>query len=114
MNENLDSIGKRLAHLRKKRGFTQLELAEKIGIAQGFISGYEHGKKRIYDNVLIKIADVLQVTPNDLLGYTDLETKNFDNLKLWEFTKEISSLEEQNQRSILQVIENFIKGSKTS
>ena len=37
-----ESIGRRLARIRKERGLTQIELAEKIGIIQSLVSSYEN------------------------------------------------------------------------
>ena len=36
-----ETIGKRIARLRKERGYTQVELAEKMNIIQTLISDYE-------------------------------------------------------------------------
>jgi transcriptional regulator with XRE-family HTH domain len=36
-----ETLGRRLTRLRKQPGFTQVELAEKVGIAQVLISAYE-------------------------------------------------------------------------
>jgi DNA-binding XRE family transcriptional regulator len=36
-----ETLGRRIARLRKERGYTQVELAEKIGIIQVLISDYE-------------------------------------------------------------------------
>ena len=36
-----ESMGERVARLRKERGFTQVELAEKVGIIQTIVSAIE-------------------------------------------------------------------------
>jgi len=36
-----ESMGERVARLRKERGFTQAELAEKVGIIQTIVSAIE-------------------------------------------------------------------------
>lgn len=36
-----ESIGERVARIRKERGFTQVELAEKIGVIQSIVSAIE-------------------------------------------------------------------------
>lgn len=40
-------FGRRLSALRKKHGWTQLELAEKLGIDRSYISDMERGKKNV-------------------------------------------------------------------
>lgn len=40
------SLGTNIASLRKERGLTQIEIAERIGVQSSFISGIESGKKK--------------------------------------------------------------------
>ena len=55
-----------LAFWRKKRGLTQAALAKATGIAQGFLSEIEAGKKGGDVKTLRKIASALTITLNDL------------------------------------------------
>lgn len=54
-------IGRRIKLLRKSRGFSQIELAEKIGISFQQIQKYEKGTTRISVVRLQEIADVLAI-----------------------------------------------------
>jgi transcriptional regulator with XRE-family HTH domain len=40
-------FGLRLKTLRKKRGWTQVEMAERLGIDRSYISDMERGKKNV-------------------------------------------------------------------
>ncbi|MBI3895197.1 MAG: helix-turn-helix transcriptional regulator [Acidobacteria bacterium] len=40
-------FGRRLRALRRKHGWTQLELAERLGIDRSYISDMERGKKNV-------------------------------------------------------------------
>jgi len=40
-------LGDRIKTLRKKRGWTQIEMAEKIGIDYSFLADVERGKRNI-------------------------------------------------------------------
>jgi transcriptional regulator with XRE-family HTH domain len=40
-------IGRRLARLRRERGLTQAQLAERIGILQTLVTDYEHDRLRL-------------------------------------------------------------------
>jgi DNA-binding XRE family transcriptional regulator len=55
-----------LAFWRKKRGLTQAALAKAAGIAQGFLSEIEAGKKSGDVKTLRKIASALTITLDDL------------------------------------------------
>lgn len=68
------TIGERIRNERIKKGWTQNELAWKLGYAdKGAISLVELGRRNIDNEMLIKYADVLGVTPTYLLGWEDDE-----------------------------------------
>lgn len=60
MTEN-ERIGQRIAELRKEKGITQVQLAQKTGMQQSVISRIESGKHAISVVVLAKIAKSLNV-----------------------------------------------------
>ncbi len=59
-----ETIGARLQEARKAVGFTQTEVAEKIGLAVSTISEIEHGKRRVSEVELYEFAR-LYVRPLD-------------------------------------------------
>lgn len=52
-------IGARIAELRKARGMTQMEMAERCGIFQSNLARIEGGKYATTVDILSRIADVL-------------------------------------------------------
>ena len=52
-------FGKRLRYLRENRGFTQKELATKIGVAENTVSGYERGIREPDFEKIYNLADIL-------------------------------------------------------
>jgi transcriptional regulator with XRE-family HTH domain len=52
---------------RKHRGLTQAQLAERIGIAESYVSKIESGKRRYDQPFLEAAADVLRCDPADLI-----------------------------------------------
>jgi DNA-binding XRE family transcriptional regulator len=56
-----------LAFWRKKRGLTQIALAQETGVAQGFLSEIESGQKPGTAATLKKIADALRIKVDDLI-----------------------------------------------
>lgn len=58
MNER-ERIGKRIAELRKAKGLTQAQLAEKTGFPRSNIGRIETGKYSVGLDVLAKIASAL-------------------------------------------------------
>ena len=55
--------------LRKSKGMTRVELAEKIGVSEKTISRWEHGTHEIKGSNAKKLADYFDVSIPYLLGY---------------------------------------------
>lgn len=53
---------------RKKAGLTQKELAEKLGVDQSAVSFWETGKRAPRGAKLLRLADVLNCTIDELFG----------------------------------------------
>ncbi len=62
------AIAERIAALRRGRGITQVELAQKLGVPQGMLSKYENGEVLLHAELLAQFADALDVSADDLLG----------------------------------------------
>lgn len=59
--------GERLNYWRLARGLTQRELAEKAGTTHVAISQIEAGKRQPRPSMITKLAEALEVKPEDLL-----------------------------------------------
>lgn len=55
-------IGERIKYLRETKGFTQVELARRIGIHSVSLSRYERGEEIPNEAMIQKIADALEVS----------------------------------------------------
>lgn len=67
------STGERIRILRKEHNLTQEELGAKIGVQKAAIQKYEKGTvKNIKRDSLIKLAKILDTTPEYLLGWDDM------------------------------------------
>ena len=58
----------RLKELRLKKGLTQTELGEKVGVKQNTFTNWEKGKREPSFENLIKLADLLEVSLDCLFG----------------------------------------------
>ncbi len=54
--------------LRKERGLSQKEAAEKLGVAQALLSHYENGKRECGLDFLVHVADFYGVSVDYILG----------------------------------------------
>jgi transcriptional regulator with XRE-family HTH domain len=62
------AFGMRLQEIRKRRGLSQVEVAQKLGIHQSLISQYERGYLRLHGALLVRLAQVLKTTPDAILA----------------------------------------------
>lgn len=67
---NMDQIGRRISELRKKQNMTQMGLADKLGISFQAVSSWERGNTMPDIAKLPELAQIFNVTTDDLLGET--------------------------------------------
>lgn len=61
-------VGARIRLLRLEKNMTQRQLAAKIGVDRTSLSSYEHSKRTPDIFILCRIADVFEVSLDDLVG----------------------------------------------
>jgi transcriptional regulator with XRE-family HTH domain len=109
-----DSFGARLARIRKERGFTQIELAERVGMIQVLISDYELGKLRPYADVVARLAGALSVSTDELLGLQPTKSDGLGhNRRFLRRLKAVSKLPKRDQDTLLRTIDAFLAARKT-
>lgn len=67
------NIGTNIKKYRKEKGLTQRELADKLNIATNSLSRYEIGERRPPIDMIEKIAEILNVTPIQLMYDEEVE-----------------------------------------
>ncbi len=60
-------IGSKLKRIRKSSGFTQEQVAEKLGLAPRYISDLERDKTKGSLDTFVKLCNVYNVTPSYVL-----------------------------------------------
>lgn len=58
----------RIQQLRRKYGFSQKQVAEKIGVSPSVVSGYETGERTPSTEVLLSLSYLFQCSTDYLLG----------------------------------------------
>lgn len=111
-----ESLGQRLAQVRKERGLTQVELAERTGLIQVVVSDYERGRLRLPADMALRFAEVLGVTVDELLqprkkSRTAKSVKQ-PSLKLVRRMEQIENLPIYQQRALLTTIDTFIAAAE--
>lgn len=75
-------FSERLKNLRKEVGLTQVDVAGKLGISQQAYASWERGIKRPTQENLVKIAQVLNVSVDYLVGNLEENSDKLDNIEL--------------------------------
>lgn len=113
LNLGKETVGQRLARLRKERGYTQMELGEKTGIIQVLISDYERDKLRLHAEMVTRFAQALEVSADDILGIKAKPEGNGHkpSLRILRRLNRIEHLPPSQQKTLLQTIDTFLKAS---
>ena len=64
-------FGEKLSSARKAKGFSQEELAAKIEVSRQAISKWETDSAQPETSNIIKLCEVLEISPNELFGYEE-------------------------------------------
>lgn len=67
----MQNYGKRLKQARLNKGYTQVEIASKIGVPQQTWQRYETGKNDLKMSTIYAICKVLDISADWLLGLTE-------------------------------------------
>lgn len=106
-----ESLGQRLARFRKARGFTQVELAEHIGIIQSIVSDYERDRLRPHPDMLVRFAIALSTSTDELLGLTippSKKGKSPSNRRFLRRLEQIEKLPKRDQDALIRTIDAFL------
>ena len=91
-------IGEKILMLREKKEMKQKELAELVGITEATLSRYENGKREPKSEIVTRIANILEVSTDYLLGIDDLYNTGASPQKL--SNKEKLDIEKEAQQMI--------------
>jgi len=69
--EQYQQFGLNVVYYRKKKRYSQTQLAELVDIHRTYVSAIELGKVSVSFDVLFKLAEVLEVTPNKLFEFRE-------------------------------------------
>ena len=107
-----ETLGQRLARIRKERGYTQVDLAKKIGIIQSLISDYETDRLRLTAEMAVRFALALGVSTDELLHpKTGKKKSRKPSLKVMRRMEEIEKLPPRQQAFVLSALDSILRGA---
>jgi transcriptional regulator with XRE-family HTH domain len=104
MEYNKQEIGRKVKQAREFKHYTQEYLAEKVNLEQETISRIECGRGGISIETMIAFCDVLEFSPNYLLGYDSSNDTPFEAI--------LSRLTKEQVEDLQEIIKIFIKNCK--
>ena len=85
--EYKETMGKRIADLRKQKGMTQEQLAQQLGVTAQAVSKWENDLSCPDISILPQLAEVLGVTTDELLGKVQLRSLSLEDAEKTEKRK---------------------------
>ncbi|WP_353271627.1 helix-turn-helix domain-containing protein [Wolbachia endosymbiont (group A) of Rhorus exstirpatorius] len=114
VEKSLDyKVGEKLKSWRLERGYTQKDLAEKIGVKYWVILQYEKGNRRVPIERLYAIAEALSISITDLIPVSKscLEDEGEEILDL---VREYKKINDQELRKMFCLLTKFVQVSEKS
>jgi transcriptional regulator with XRE-family HTH domain len=108
-----ETLGQRLARIRKQCGYTQVDLAKKIGIIQSLISDYETDRLRLTAEMAVRFALALRISTDELLHPKAGKKKSGKkpSLKVMRRMEEIEKLSPRQQTLVLSALDSILRGA---
>jgi transcriptional regulator with XRE-family HTH domain len=103
------SFGKRLLEARKRKGISQDELARHLKTKGPAIGRYERDEMKPSIEVAAKMAELLDVSLDYLVGKTDVLIDS----KVMNRIVEIQKLSADEQKTVFSLLDAFLRDTKT-
>ncbi len=113
-SDGSETMGQRVARLRKERGITQQELAERLGVSQPIVSDYERGALRLHGDLIVKLTEILRVSSDELLGLTPAPRSNgtVKSRSLLRRIQQLDRLPVRDQQAVLRTLDAFLSKAR--
>ena len=102
------TLGQHITKLRKQKKLSQNDLGKKVGTSGDIIGRYERNEVKPSIEVASKIADMLEVSLDFLVGKTAVEVDN----QLLKRVLEVQQMNDDDKDHILYTLDALIKSVK--
>ena len=102
-------LGLRIKEIRESKGISQRELARRLKLKQSSVSNYESGNREPSLEILVKIANILEVSTDYLLTGKEKEIRL--SKKEYQFFMELFKLIKSNSDTFTSYEDRIIRQS---
>ena len=110
---DMDRFSERLRQLREERNITQTRLAELLDVLPRVYNRWERGAAIPHWGTIVKIADILNVSLDELAERGDSKNSNTDkdtrNPELHRLYQKADQLSGEDQKALIIVLSSFVK-----
>lgn len=101
------SLGEQIVRLRKQHGWTQDDLAQRVGVHKGHVTRWERDRMRPAAKALAAMAEAFGITVDELLAKEEGEFAIGDP-QLVRTLHEAQELDEEDKRMVVRFIEALV------
>ena len=102
---NQEKNGRFICELRKEKGLTQAQLAEKFGISNRAVSKWENGKSLPDASIMINLCNFLGITVNELLTGERISMEDYKE-KAEDTMTNVVEISQKEKRAMMKDIRN--------
>lgn len=112
---SMANFAQRLRELRTARKLTQTRLAELLAVSPRVYSRWEAGDVTPHFDTIVRLADVLGVSLDELAGRKDVNSETaIKNPELNRLYRKVDQLSDDDQKALLIVLDSLVKRSRVS
>lgn len=104
---NLYEIGNKMLFYRKRRGMTQIEVAERAGISDRTYADIERGTVNMRIETFIRICNTLQISPNDVL-MDRCSTGDSEEIDQDDLIQQLNMCDERHRKNAKRILNAFL------
>ena len=110
---NMADLATQLKALRETRKLSQTRLAELIDVSPRVYNRWENGDATPHWDSILKIANVLGISLDELAGRTNQsDSIVINNQKLYELYKKVNILSDEDQQALIILLDSLISRSQ--
>lgn len=112
MSVNFKLLGKRVKEIRKEKGFSQAELAAKCKTTAQYLSQIENGKKQASLQILVTLAQELEVSLDEFLTGNQVGNSQEYNREIAALFEDCSAYEKRVLYEMARSMKGIIRDNK--